>query len=279
MSSFVTYNILLSKSYEEVVEYLLNKYGRAKDDYYREKSYQKFLNGKIKSIAKGKYSRTNEGLYCHHIDEKSNLNLSNLEYIREYKYSFELQKKERLVYCNLFEHGILHVLIAKNKTNAHRSDSLFEYIYGLQGLEVYIKPILEEWYLLNKIPQRQWMLNCYEKSYLEPREAFSILKKMNNIIESDFPNSLEDYYEKIREAEIARLKWQEEKIKRDKLKRFNLIENAKLLTYQSSRKEVVLSLYNLRGDINLNFKDFDRTMKIHSKEELLLEIQEYVNKI
>lgn len=49
---------LLTKSYEEAVQILLKKYGKAKDDYYRENSYNRFLNGEIKSITKGKYSRT-----------------------------------------------------------------------------------------------------------------------------------------------------------------------------------------------------------------------------
>ena len=34
------------------------------DDYYREKSYERFLNNEIKHITKGKYSRTNDGVFC-----------------------------------------------------------------------------------------------------------------------------------------------------------------------------------------------------------------------
>src|SRR5699024_44551 len=107
------YKNLLTKTYDEAVEYLLQKYGPATDDYYREKSYERFLSGKIKSITKGDYTRTSEGLFCHHIDEKEALNLSNVFFIKNFKYSFELQKKERLVFCDLIEHTILHVLISK----------------------------------------------------------------------------------------------------------------------------------------------------------------------
>ncbi|WP_416150245.1 hypothetical protein ACM26V_04455 [Salipaludibacillus sp. HK11] len=44
MSSYKEYKGLLSKTYDEVVEFLLQKYGSAQDDYFREKSYQKFMN-------------------------------------------------------------------------------------------------------------------------------------------------------------------------------------------------------------------------------------------
>ena len=54
-------------TYSQAVAYLLNKYGAVTDDYYKEKSYTRFLNGEIKSITKGKYTRSSEGLYCHHI--------------------------------------------------------------------------------------------------------------------------------------------------------------------------------------------------------------------
>src|SRR5699024_10731170 len=113
MSNYQKYKYLLSKTYEETVNFLLQKYGPAQDDYFRESSYQRFIDGEIKNITKGKYSRTNEGLYCHHIDEIKDLNISNQKYIKKYKYSFEYQKKERLVFCDLIEHTILHVLITK----------------------------------------------------------------------------------------------------------------------------------------------------------------------
>ena len=60
---------LLNRDYSNAVSFLLEKYGVATDDYFKEKSYERFFEGKIKSIGKGKISRTSEGLYCHHIDE------------------------------------------------------------------------------------------------------------------------------------------------------------------------------------------------------------------
>ncbi len=88
------YSQLLDATYSQAVAYLLNKYGTVTDDYYKEKSYTRFLNGEIKSISKGKYTRASEGLYCHHISEDKYQNLSDLRFISEFKYSYNYQKKK-----------------------------------------------------------------------------------------------------------------------------------------------------------------------------------------
>lgn len=100
-------------SYLDAVNILLKKYGGSIEDYFKEQSYNRFLNGETKSISKGKISRTNEGLYFHHIDENRYLNLSNLGFIKVQKPPFSVQQKDRLVYCDLIEHIILHTLITK----------------------------------------------------------------------------------------------------------------------------------------------------------------------
>ncbi len=94
----------LEMTYFELVEYLLKKYGTAKYDY--------FCNESCKSKNK-KVTRSSEGLYCHHIDEYSAILLSN-EAIAKL-YPFEYQKADRLVYCNVLEHLILHVKIVEEK--------------------------------------------------------------------------------------------------------------------------------------------------------------------
>lgn len=104
------YSQLLDATYSQAVAYLLNKYGAVTDDYYKEKSYTRFLNGEIKSISKGKYTRASEGLYCHHISEDKFQNLSDLRFISEFKYSYNVQKKENLVYCDLIEHLNMQLL-------------------------------------------------------------------------------------------------------------------------------------------------------------------------
>ncbi|MFT8703217.1 MAG: hypothetical protein ABF755_03055 [Oenococcus oeni] len=51
--TFQDYEDLLNKSYKDTVINLLAKYGPAADNYFKEKSYQRFMNDKIKSPAKG----------------------------------------------------------------------------------------------------------------------------------------------------------------------------------------------------------------------------------
>ena len=70
------YKSLLNLEYDNAVQSLIKKYGAALDDYFKESSYNKFLNGEVKSPTKSKTSRTKDGLYCHHIhiDEDKFLN-------------------------------------------------------------------------------------------------------------------------------------------------------------------------------------------------------------
>lgn len=166
------YLSLLSLTYSEAVKYLLAKYGSANNDYFSEKSYSRFLRGEIKSITRKKYQRTFEGLYCHHIDENKFENLSNFDYIKKYRYPFFYHKKERLVYCDLFEHLILHTLIAE-ETNTE---------FGLSGYIVFLFPMAGEWYIDELDPKPEWMKICKERSYLNPKETKIILRKMDELI-------------------------------------------------------------------------------------------------
>lgn len=100
------YDQMLSMSYDDLVKHLLKKYGAAKHDYFTDREC---------TIKNKLVSRTSEGLFCHHIDEDKAIMLSNDEYAA--KNPFEYQKKNRLVYCNLLEHLLLHVRIAEEPRN------------------------------------------------------------------------------------------------------------------------------------------------------------------
>lgn len=150
------YKGLLNLSYSDMVQHLIEKHGEVIDNYYKEKSYNKFLNGEIKSIASGNYTKTKEGLYCHHIMENEYENISNKEYIAHYKYPYEYHHKENLVYCDLIEHLILHALITK-ETNGDR---------GFKGLVVFLMPTVEEWYIDGDEPRVLWMQLCRERAFL-----------------------------------------------------------------------------------------------------------------
>ncbi|CAD2077021.1 hypothetical protein [Jeotgalicoccus meleagridis] len=166
------YLSLLELTYTEAVQYLLSKYGPATVDYYSEQSYERFLRGEIKSITKRKYSRTQEGLYCHHIDENKFENLSNINFIRVNKYPFKYQTKDRLVYCDLFEHLILHTLIAKETLGK----------FGLRGYFSYIEPIIKEWYIDGIDPKIIYMKICKEKAFLSPKETKILLENTRQIL-------------------------------------------------------------------------------------------------
>lgn len=171
-SSYEIYLKMMDMNYLDAVEFLKDKYGPAEFNYFKEKSYNKFLNGEIKSITKDKYSRTDEGLYCHHIFENQYQNLANFEFLEWQKPPFQTQLAENLVYCNLVEHTILHYLISLETKKK----------YGYQGLTVFLLKELKDWYIFDEKPTVQWSLNCYKASYLDKKEA----KKIVKIIESEF---------------------------------------------------------------------------------------------
>lgn len=90
----------LDMTYDELVSYLLNKYGAVQYDY--------FTNEMCTSRSK-RISRTAEGLFCHHIDEDKAIKLSDKS--SAIMYPFNYQRANRLVYCNYLEHLMLHMRI------------------------------------------------------------------------------------------------------------------------------------------------------------------------
>lgn len=278
MSNYEEYKDLLSKSYDEAVEFLLQKYGPAQDDYFREKSYKRFMNKEIKSIAKGNISRTSEGLYCHHIDEKIMLKMADFSFIKIDKIPFDYQKKERLVYCDLIEHNILHVLIAKETSLE----------FGYPGFIAFLVPDIEIWYLDQIAPVREWEKNCYKKSFLDPQEAFNILNKMHKMLDESYYTSLLEYYEEKMRQEKERNNWIKEREQREQNERLRLINDAKLLHDKSPRQDIVYITYNLkyphywdgfRMKRDVEYKEFDSEMKIYPKHKILEELKTYLENL
>ncbi|MGH2075859.1 hypothetical protein ACRCJS_09030 [Aerococcus urinaeequi] len=196
------YEQLLTMNYSELVDHLLKKYGPGRDDYFKENSYNRFMNGEIKIITKGKYSRTLEGLYAHHIDEDKYLKISDQNFIKKYKYPFELQKANRLIYCDLIEHTILHAIISKETDGE----------FGFLGYDIYLRPMFEDWYLTQNRPQKsKWHQNCYDKSYIPQSLAMELLKKIEEILpltlQHDYRNKIAKQrlleYQKARKDDIA----------------------------------------------------------------------------
>lgn len=178
------YKNLLSLSYEDAVESLLQKYGPVIDDYFREKSYNRFFNGEIKSITKGKFTKTSEGLYCHHVFENKYYNLTNKDFCKEQNAPYEVHKKENLVYCDLIEHFILHILITK-ETNGK---------FGWPGVRTYLLDNLVEWYVVCvNIPTEKWRLFCYKKAKLSKNEITTLFMEVKKVL----PSSLQPKFEKL----------------------------------------------------------------------------------
>ena len=122
----------LNMTYDDLVRYLLQKYGHSKYDY--------FCNESCKS-KNHKVSRTDEGLYCHHIDEDKAIMLSNDKYAPNNPY--EYQKADRLVYCNVLEHLLLHIKIVEEPKNRNANKNELQGIGGAINL---IIPQINDYY-------------------------------------------------------------------------------------------------------------------------------------
>lgn len=122
---------ILTLNYEDVCNYLKNKYGYLKKDYFSDETMTK----KTQGITRGK-----EGLYIHHIDEDKAILLSTPEWAQ--KSLFAYQKADRLVYCNLLEHLVLHIKIFEYPHSNKNSDINV----GVGGIFAFIVPELNDIY-------------------------------------------------------------------------------------------------------------------------------------
>lgn len=84
--------------YFELCKYLQSKYGMPQGDYFVNKSC---------STPNQKIKRSNEGLFIHHIQECVFPDLSKKDMALLMPYDYQLAAN--LVYCNYFEHLILHI--------------------------------------------------------------------------------------------------------------------------------------------------------------------------
>ena len=138
------YQRLMKMSYDDLVQFLINKYGPAKYDYFT----NEYCTIKNKNV-----TRTSEGLYCHHIDEDKAIMLSNDKFAAQNPY--EYQRANRLVYCNFLEHLLLHILIVEEpkKLNANKNE-----IQGIGGAVDFICKQLNDLYNGYEYKQ-EWMIN------------------------------------------------------------------------------------------------------------------------
>ena len=163
------YESLLKTSYTDAVKYFLKKYGTAKHNYFKDTNC---------TTKNPQVTRTSEGLYCHHIDEDKAIMLSNDKFAAANP--FDYQKANRLVYCNLLEHLLLHVKIAENPDAQANENEL----PGIGGAINFICKDLNDIYSGKEFAE-DWRKTVAEKVKDNFDDYIAILRYLWNVIESN----------------------------------------------------------------------------------------------
>ncbi|WP_375317597.1 hypothetical protein [Spiroplasma endosymbiont of Virgichneumon dumeticola] len=123
------------------------------------------MTKKTQGITRGK-----EGLYIHHIDEDKAILLSTPEWARISP--FDYQKADRLVYCNLLEHLVLHIKIFEYP---HPNKNPMMAV-GVGGIYGFIVPELNDIY--SGIQYKQpWKQQVIKNIISLKNEYFKCIKK------------------------------------------------------------------------------------------------------
>ena len=146
-------------TYLEFCDYLQSKYGIGLTDYMT-KSFNK----------NQKCTRTKEGLIVHHKDEDKMIMLSTKEIAEQFP--FEWQTKEHLVYCDMLEHLLLHVLICKYPSK----DRVPGFDVGIGGASNFLIPELNDVYCGWKSNQK-WQQCLHEKIINDKNVYLDIIEK------------------------------------------------------------------------------------------------------
>lgn len=183
----------LKMTYDELVDYLLKKYGPAQYDY--------FCNESCKS-KNSKVSKTNEGLYCHHIDENKAILLSNDKFA--VNNPFEYQKANRLVYCNVLEHLILHIKIVEEPKNENANQME---IQGIGGAVCFICPQINDYFNGYEFKQ-QYLINIFSLIENNFNDYIDILEYFLDVVEKN------PIYKSIVTKERLSVGWDQQIVKR-----------------------------------------------------------------
>ena len=167
----------------------------------------------------------------------------------------------------MIEHTILHVLIAEESSQE----------FGYPGYLTYLKPDIKEWYIEKEVPYLQWKKNCYNKSFLEPQDAFNILKEMQKTLGESYYNTIFDYYEEKRRQEEVRMVRLQEQMSKDL--RIRRIKDAQLLHNKSQRQAIVNAIYFLKYENENKYEEFGSKMKKYRKDEILEELKKYLESL
>jgi hypothetical protein len=183
----------LAMTYAEMVTHLLSKYGKAEHDYFRNETC-KSKNPNV--------SRTCEGLYCHHIDEDKAIMLAEDKFAANNPFAY--QKADRLVYCNVLEHLILHIKIMEKPKDSEANE--YE-LQGIGGVYNYMCPQIND-YFNGYIFKQQWVITAFNLIENNFEDYIKILKYLFRVAET---NSL---YTKIIRKEKISVGWNKEIVKK-----------------------------------------------------------------
>lgn len=156
-------------SYNEYCDYLQEKYGISKYNYFTPMFKR---NNKV--------SRTNEGLVTHHKYENHEPLLSKKE--EAVKYPYEWQLATNLVYCDYLEHLFLHILICESPGFSIQKP------IGIGGLLCFIMPELNDVYCGWKTKQ-QWRMNCHNR-IINDKDVYLELIRRFKTVHKECPQSL-----------------------------------------------------------------------------------------
>lgn len=157
----------LKLNYLDLCKFLQDKYGTPKGNYFLSES----CKSKNRNITRG-----TEGLFLHHINENTHIQLSKPDYA--VKALFEYQKAENLCYCNYLEHMILHMKIVEEYLTTENIEK-YGCWPGIGGLINFIVPEIND-YVNGYKYERDWQIKALS---LVDKKSFKELKSsLYNII-------------------------------------------------------------------------------------------------
>ena len=255
---------LLKMTYDKCVSYLKQKYGVVTGNYFLKKNF-KSKNSKI--------TRGKEGLYIHHIDEDKAIMLSSPEFAINNSWAY--QKANRLVYCNLLEHLVLHIKIFQYPNpNANKNQEP-----GVGGIYNFIVPELNDIYsgIVYKAP---WKKKVVELVLPLENDYFKCIKLL---VDLKFPypllRSFNSFYMTWNEKNNNKIYTKLKKIGVKEMKNFALAEKFKTYFMMAYMKE-----NNIKHPREIIIKNISNSYiiwildnkKFKYKKDKLIEIRDYI---
>lgn len=176
--NLIEYNKVKNFSYKQYCNYLKEKYGESKYNY--------FPNGN---------RRSQEGLFLHHIGEIEIASLSNKDIAKanEPKY----QEPEYLCYCDYLEHALLHIMIGEETAGSRN--------LGLHGDNLFIIPAMRSFFeegikqnnyndaYYNRIKNDKDVYNLIWQRYNDTVEKADIVIDYNKVLYLQMEEALEKH--------------------------------------------------------------------------------------